>query len=286
MRIVKGSLNRVLEVIELLASEARWMRLSEIARRLGLPDGPTHRLVTYLCDQGWVAQSEDTAQYRLTFKLPLLGQEFLHHCGLRDPIQPLIDDVATECGELVRLTIVQKRELSWLASAQGAKPGLLYEPAMHGPVVLHVTANGKAWLATMTNEVAVEYALAGGLGKPGLYEPRAIATVQDFVAELEKTRKRGYAVAMEEAERGVAAVAVAVRSPQTDDAVGTISIAGPVVRVVPARFKELSELLRRAALRLSVVWPHLAGPNDGMHKKPDRSRSQQPIERSAKKARA
>ena len=126
MRIVKGSLNRVLEVIELLASEARWMRLSEIARRLGLPDGPTHRLVTYLCDQGWVAQSEDTAQYRLTFKLPLLGQEFLHHSGLRDPIQPLIDDVATECGELVRLTIAQNREagtLGWPATADSTPGG-------------------------------------------------------------------------------------------------------------------------------------------------------------------
>jgi DNA-binding IclR family transcriptional regulator len=40
-----------LEVIELLAAEAGWMRLSDVAQRLDL-NGPTHGCF-YLSEHGW-----------------------------------------------------------------------------------------------------------------------------------------------------------------------------------------------------------------------------------------
>lgn len=255
MRVVKGSLTRVLEVIELLAAEAGWMRLSDVAQRLDLPNGPTHRLLSYLSEHGWVTQSPGTGQYRLSLKLPLLGQQYLHNSGLHDPIQPLLDDTSGRCKELVRLTVKQGDELSWLASSQGAPPGLMYQPEMRGPVVLHVTANGKAWLATMSNEDAVELALKGGLGKPGAYGPTAVTTIEGLLKELDATRKRGYGLAVEEAEVGVVALAVPVKYARTNEVVGTISIAGPAQRMTSERLGEFHQLLARAAERLGIVWP-------------------------------
>lgn len=259
MRVVKGVLDRSLEALEFLAAEARWLRLSYIATRLELPKGPTHRMLAQLVALGWVEQDQGTDQYRLTLKLSLLGQQFLQGTGLPGLVQPILDEVARECRELVRLTVAQGSELAWLASSQGAAPGLMYQPKMTGRLVLHTTANGKSWLATMTNEDAIRVALHGGLGKPGPSGPRAVRTVEALLKEMDATRKRGYATAVEEAEAGVTAIAVAVRSRKTDRVVGTMSIAGPLLRVTPARCAEFYRLLRGAADRLGMIWPGSEG---------------------------
>ena len=72
---------------------------------------------------------------------------YLHGTGLPDLIQPILDEIASECRELVRLTVAQGGELAWLAYSQGAAPGPMYQPAMTERLAVHATTNGKAWLA-------------------------------------------------------------------------------------------------------------------------------------------
>ncbi|VXC42510.1 Transcriptional regulator, IclR family [Pseudomonas sp. 8Z] len=258
MRVVKGAVDRCLEAIELLAREARWMRMSDIAAELGLEKGPAHRVLAQLVEQGWAEQDEATSQYRLTLKLSLLGQSYLHGIGLPELVQPIIEQVAALSQELVRLTVVNGDGLSWLSSAQGAAPGLMYSPAMDQPINLYATANGKAWLATMSDELAVEYALCSGLGKAnsGVEQgPKAISSIERLVADLALTRTRGYGLVVEEAEAGVWAIAVPVRMIPSGTVVGTMSIAGPVLRMQPERYDEFYALLTDAADKLGTVWP-------------------------------
>lgn len=258
MRVVKGAVDRCLEAIELLAREARWMRMSDIAAELGLEKGPAHRVLAQLVEQGWAEQDEATAQYRLTLKLSLLGQRYLHGIGLPELVQPIIEQVAAQSHELVRLTVVNENSLSWLSSAQGAAPGLMYSPAMDKPINLYVTANGKAWLASMPDELAVEHALRSGLGRAnsGVEQgPKAINTIERLLADLALTRTRGYALVIEEAEVGVWAIAVPVKMIPSGTVVGTMSIAGPVLRMQPERYDELYALLADAAEKLGTVWP-------------------------------
>lgn len=256
MRIVKGAVDRSLQAIELLAREARWMRMSDIAAELELEKGPAHRVLAQLCEQGWAEQDEQTSQYRLTLKLSLLGQRYLHGLGLPGLVQPILDEVAAQCRELVRLTVVNEGTLAWLASSQGAAPGLMYSPSMHSPITLHATSVGKAWLAAMSNDEAIGYALRGGLGKPNAAgTSKAISSVDQLIPELELTRQRGYGLVVEEAEPGVVAMAVTVRSLTDGAVVGTISIAGPVLRIPPERYDAFYALLREASAKVGAVWP-------------------------------
>jgi len=258
MRVVKGAVDRCLEAIELLAREARWMRMSDIASELGLEKGPAHRVLAQLVEQGWAEQDEATSQYRLTLKMSLLGQRYLHGIGLPELVQPIIDQVAAQCHELVRLTVVNEGTLSWLASAQGAAPGLMYSPAMDRPINLYATANGKAWLASMSDELAIEHALSSGLGKVNTsvgQGPKAINSIEHLLIELGLTRKRGYGLVVEEAEPGVWAIAVPVKLFPSQTVVGTMSIAGPVLRMQPERYEALHALLVDAASKLGTVWP-------------------------------
>ena len=87
--------------------------------------------------------------------------------------------------------------------------------------------------------------------------PKAIHSVEELLSDLRKTRGRGYGVVSEEAEPGVAAVAAVVRdgADEAAPAVGTVSIAGPSVRMTAARIAEMVPALRAAADELSALWP-------------------------------
>jgi DNA-binding IclR family transcriptional regulator len=82
-----------------------------------------------------------------------------------------------------------------------------------------------------------------------------VATIDALRRDLAGVRRTGYATAVEEAEAGVAAIAVAIRDPASGRAMGTTSVAGPIVRLPAERRAQLANLLDAAARELARVWP-------------------------------
>ncbi len=258
---------RCLAIIELLADGARGMPLGEIAERLSLPKSGAHRLLATLVELGWAEQDAATGFYRLTMRLATLGQQFYVATGIPDICQPLLDRLASQCREFARLAVVDGHALVWVAHAQGAASGLMYQPSLAtNTVPLHATASGKAWLATLPVEQAVQNVMKGGGFKDAdKYGPNVIRTMEALLREIKATARRGYGVAFSEAEFGVTAVAAAIRSRDDGPAVGTVSIAGPGARLTEKRVPELAPLVLRSASELSELWPlrPRAGANGG-----------------------
>ena len=253
MRVVKGLLERCVEVTELMAGGPGAQRLSDIAQALDLPKSAAHRLLRELCAQGWMAQDDADGPYQLTLRFGLLGHRVLQGIGLVDLTQPLLQQLADRTRELARLTVATGDGLVWLASAQGAPPGLMYQPSMDGALVLHATANGKAFLATLDDAAALRLARRCGLGtrRPTRH---TLSTQQRTARRAMRIRARGYAVAAQEAELGVTAVAAAIRS--ADGAtLGTVSVAGPSLRLPASRIGALATTLGETARALATVWP-------------------------------
>lgn len=258
MRVVKSQLSYCLDLLAVMAGAPRGSRLTDLAIALHAPKSSTQRLLDHLAHHGWVEQDAATGHHRLTMRLAVLGQRYLHEAGIAGAAQGVLNRLARRTRELARLTVVDGQRLAWIASAQGAPAGLRYEPSMGAPIRSFTTANGKAWLARLSDEEAVAIALADGLGSGVAGEgigPNAITDTAAFIRELANVRRRGYAAANEEAEPGVAALAVAIRDPQDRLTLGTTSIAGPVVRLKEGRHTQLVEALREAASELAEVWP-------------------------------
>ena len=252
MRLVKSLLQRCTEVMHRLAAGPAGV--TELAGALDMPKSATHRLLQELVRLHWVDHLAD-GRYAASLHFALLGRDVLRHAGVSETIQPLLDGLAQDLRELVRLTIADRGGLSWLASAQGAPSGLMYQPEMSGSLVLHATANGKAFLASHDDATALR--LAGDA--LGTIRPTAnsIATPAALTRELARVRSTGYAIADEEAEPGVVAVAVAIR-PSAGPATGTLSVAGPKVRLPAARFAALAASLARVAAILATIPPYEA----------------------------
>lgn len=247
---------RCLDIIELLADGAVEMPLGEIAERLRLPKSGAHRLLATLVELGWAEQDPETSFYRLTMRLAILGQRFYVDTGIPDICQPLLDRLAQESREFARLAVVNGQSLTWVAHAQGATGGLLYQPSVStNTVPLYATATGKAWLATLPTEVAVQIVMRGGFGDANKYGPNVVRSVDALMRELEVTARRGYGLVMNEAEPGVTAVASAICPAEGGAALGVVSVAGPSVRMTDSRIAELGPLVMKAAAELASLWP-------------------------------
>jgi IclR family transcriptional regulator, acetate operon repressor len=247
---------RCLSIIELLADGARDMALGEIAETLALPKSGAHRLLATLVELGWVEQDPETSFYRLTMRLTILGQRFYVGTGIPDICQPVLDRLAHQCHEFARLAVVDDSSLTWLAHAQGATVGLLYQPSLTtNAVPLYVTASGKIWLTTLPPEQAIDKVRRIGFGDADRYGPNAIRSLAALRRELELTARRGYGLALNEAEPGVTAVAAAIRQAGGSPTLGTVSIAGPSVRMTESRVRELAPLVMQAASELAALWP-------------------------------
>ncbi|MGH7118187.1 MAG: IclR family transcriptional regulator [Acetobacteraceae bacterium] len=254
MRLVKSLVGRCLYLISLLSEQTGTLPLGEISTRLDMPKSAAHRLLATFCDLGWAEQDPQTGFYRLTLRLAIAGQRLLAGTRIPDICQPVLDELATATESLGRLAIVGVDGLTWIAQSQGARAGLVYQPELVARVPLHITANGKAWLATLPHQEALRLAVESGLGRPGIGGPRAIRTRETFSAALDETRERGWSMAFEEAEAGVGAIAAPII--QNGGTVGTVSIAGPIHRFSDASLDALVAGLCSAAHTLSELWPY------------------------------
>jgi DNA-binding IclR family transcriptional regulator len=186
--------------------------------------------------------------------------------GLDDLAQPILDRLAAETGELARLALVDGQRLVWVAKAQGARSGLRYDPDWDHDtghdVVLHATATGKAWLATLPEAEALRIVAAAGFHPPRRRGAHMATSLNAFRQMLKATRQAGFGTALDECEPGTAAVAVAVVSdwaPGSNGgaraAVGTLSLAGPLLRFDVEHRALFATRLREAAQELGGIWP-------------------------------
>lgn len=249
--------DRCLSLIEALAEAPSNMALGALADQLDLPKSATHRLLQSLADRGYVQQDPASQEYGLSLKVALLGFRYLDAHRLPDVAQDALDRLARDAGEYCRMAVVEGDALVWVARAQGATQGLRYDPPMGRDVVLHATATGKAWLASLPEQDALRIACARGFATPPGFGARAVKDVDELRRHLDATRTRGYAYAVDEGEPGTVALAATFRAFDAPVApvAGTVSIAGPLVRLTDVRVAELAPRLLATTREIAALWP-------------------------------
>jgi len=247
---------RCLDVLECLAGVDGGRELGDIAARVDTPKSGVHRILATLVGRGWVVQDPDTLHYALSLHFATLAFRDLDARVVPDVVQEVLDALARETQEYCRLGVVEGETVAWVARAQGATAGLRYDADMGQEVALHATATGKAWLATLPEVEAIRIVCAHRFFSHLRLGPRAASSVEALQRDLAKTRARGYAIALEEAEPGIVALAATFRTDARPDApvAGTLSVAGPVSRITPERYARIRDALAAGAAAMEAVW--------------------------------
>lgn len=248
------SVERSLAILEVLAGNRAGLRLVELAEAIGADRANALRILAAMDERGFVFRDPVSDRYRLTFRVTALGYRQLEAAGVEEWAQPVLNRVAAETQELVRLAAAERNTLHWIARAQGSGGTLIVDPIQGKEVPLHATAAGKAWLALMPENDAIKLVLRQGFTPR---TPRTVTTIDGLRAELRVTRERGYGIAVEEADPGILAVAVA--TVRDGKALGTLSVAAPTTRSTIETLVRWVPPLQRAAGLLAETWgPYVA----------------------------
>lgn len=240
------SVSTALEVLECFAVDGD-LGVSDIARRLGIAKSTAHRLLTTLAGSGFIEQDRDTGLYRLGLHLYELGTLAQARHSLRHAALPTLHQVAAQTGHTVNFGVADGPDVVFVERIEvGEGRHVLGHSGRRFPA--HVTATGKA-IAAFNPELDRARRAAG-------FPPRARSTVrteQDWDAELERVRLRGYAMAVDESFDGVTSIAVPVIRGQR--AIACVSVFGPSETLHP-QVDRIVPLLRAARRRITLAAPH------------------------------
>lgn len=250
-----GVLDRGLAVMELLSGHAHGLSLTAISETLRIPRSATHRVIMALVDHGYVRQESDRGVYALTTKLQVIAFQHLGSSGYSDAAQQVLDRLASQTGELIRLAIDDGGQLTWVAKAQGARFGLRYDPDMGMVARLSCSATGFAWLANFSDERALELVSKQGFGATSDYGPAAPQSPEELLRQVHQARIQGYAIASQTFSSWMAAIATTLVHPLSGKPLGVLSLAGPMSRLSEQRLQECAPLLMEAAREIGKLIP-------------------------------
>lgn len=257
-----SQINRCFDILELLFEFPGGLSLSEISSRTDIPMATTHRILGFMKDRGYIHQDSREVYY-LSLLLPSMGAHFFAGTGFSELLQPHLDRLAAETGEHVRLSAVVDGQLIWVLRAVVSSHGLQYRGALDTKIVPHITASGKMWLSSMTDEEAMRIVSQWDIGKSKEYGgPNAVTSIKQLLADLEKVRKAGFAIIFEEAEVGVCAAAVGIYKPaDANKLLGVLSVAGPTARLDRRTMQSRIPEMKVTAERVQETWSLWASIN-------------------------
>jgi DNA-binding IclR family transcriptional regulator len=220
---------------------------SELARLCDFPLSTAHRLLGILVREGFARFDASTKRYSLGLRVFQLAQGVLRAHGFTGMARPVLEEVSAATREATLLAVRDGERQLYLFCIEGPQQvRVVGEPGRHGP--LPCTGQGKVLIAFAPPDVR-EYLVENlPLEQWG---PNSITSRARFREEVETVRRQGYAVADEEHEAGIRAIAVPVFDG--DHAVAAVATAAPAYRMTVEQLVGFVPRLREAADALTVM---------------------------------
>lgn len=226
------AVDRVCDILDVLASDRSPVGLAEIADASGLPKSSAFRYLFTLENRRYVEHDPETGEYRLGVAMVALQANHLDR--LRATFHTKLEELRDEFGETTNLGVRDGSQIVYLDIVESPMSvRLVAHPGVRDD--LHCTALGKAIIASYSRE---QVSLLTG----DVFEARttnSITNLPDLFAELNRVREVGYAVDDEENEIGGRCVAVKI--PGFDAAV---SVSAPAARMTNQQIRKVGERLK------------------------------------------
>ena len=244
------SVDRALTILERLARSGE-AGVTEIASELGVHKSTAFRLVATLEAHRLVEQTEDRGKYRLGVGLLRLAGATTARLDLVQEARPVCRQLASETGETVNIAVLSESSALYLDQVAGSS-ALQPHNWVGQHIPLHATSNGKVLLSGLNRQQCDAM-----LSKLSAYTPTTITTKSKLRSELDQVREQGYALAVDELEVGLTAVAAPIRNVH-GDVVASMSVSGPTFRISPDRVDEIIAKVVEAAEEVShrLGWGH------------------------------
>jgi IclR family transcriptional regulator, acetate operon repressor len=237
------SVDRALDLLELLARSDVPMGVGEVAELASLPQGTAHRLLHSLQLRGYV-RHDSSRKYSVgtsSLRLADAAQRSLARSS-----RSYLSHLVSISGETANLAVLEGDDIVYVAQVSSPHTLRMFaEVGRHVPP--HSTAVGKVLLAAMPADRALATLKRTGLPRRTAH---TITDIDTFVGELSLARERGWAADEEEQETGVRCVAVPVGDGRR--VLAAVSVSGPSERFAGSGSPGLVEQMTQIARTFSV----------------------------------
>jgi len=197
---------RAAAILRSLEDEADGLSLGQIAQRVSLARSTVQRIVAALAAEKFLIAASPNGRVRLGPTILRLAASA--RTDFVAIARPFLVELSSELKETVDLAVVKKDHLVFIDQVIGSQR-LRAVSAVGDTFPLYCTANGKAYLAQLSND-AIE-ALVGRS-----YEartPKTLTRLDTLLSDLKSARRTGVAYDREEHTLGICAVGVALHDP-------------------------------------------------------------------------
>ena len=241
------SVQKAAAILRAAAARPDGETASGLARMAGLSHATSLRLVHTLENEGLLMRRPEDGRYVIGLDLLRLGTAPEHAELLPVVSRKPLERVAAETRETITLSVLRGREALDVVLQIDAPHVIQAVNWVGQRYPLHASSGGKIVLAAL-DPTRLRRVLARPL------ERRTSATITDpdeLQRELERVRRQGYSVIVDELEDGLASVSVPILGADRR-LLGTVNVTGPSFRFDVVRRRAALEHARVAAAEIET----------------------------------
>jgi len=240
------TLDRTLDIIELLATSPQGMGVTEIGLKLQLHKSTVHRLINALAHRGYIEKEQKTGQYKIGLKFIEISSLYLHQLELKTEATPIMRRLAELTGLVTHLAILDETDVVYIEKVDVVQSLRLYSH-IGRRIPVYCSALGKVMLSGQS--VSRQKQILQSIN----FIPYTENTIQNqevLVAELQKTAQRGWAADDEEHEAGIRCIAAPVKD-FTRKVIAALSISGDKNTLTAEQDQKFSTMVMETADAIS-----------------------------------
>ncbi|WP_160142207.1 IclR family transcriptional regulator [Pigmentiphaga humi] len=242
------SADRVLDILELLASTGRAMTHAEIARRTAVPKSSLTALLHNLVGRGYIEQLQESQQFQLGEGAYALARRGAHNRDLLRASEPWLQRLMHDTEESAVLSVLRNDMAERIASAQSPN-AVLYSVHVGVMQPLYASSAGKVLLAWLPPAERESYLQRVKL------QPRTEQTIRSAAVlrrQLQQIREEGVGWSLSEFTAGIVGLAVPVLDVH-GRMLAAVGLAMPASRLDDARRQTLVDILRATAMEIAAA---------------------------------
>ncbi len=220
------SVKNALRLLKCFTVKTPEKRLTELANELDLGKSTTSRLLSTLLSEGFVFQDPITHRYRLGQRIVSLYHVMvMSYMDLAEVASPLIERLARETSEALRVAVLEENEVSYIFQKDGSrKEDIVTNVGARTPV--HCTSSGKMLLA-FQEELALNRILDRPLIK---YTSSTLIDPSALKEQLTRIRQQEYCVSLGEFIENMVSISAPIRD-SAGQVISALTLIGPAHRL-------------------------------------------------------
>jgi IclR family KDG regulon transcriptional repressor len=240
------SIIKAFTLLDAFTADKKEWGVRELALKSGYNKSTTYRLLSTLVSLQAVQQNENE-KYSLGSKLFELGNRVSLYQSLINATKIPIRDIAIHIQETVLFGVLKDNQVFYINKAESIQ-GLKISTSVGSYQPINATAIGKVLLTFSSDSKQQNILKAMNFNS---YTKNSITGKEKFITELEKTRKQGYALDLEEFELGLICVAIPIFN-KNNKLIGSISASGPSSRFELKNVSNYISILKDGASKINL----------------------------------